>query len=161
MAKKPSNCPEATQYLSTNLKNRNHAIKEVGYGPLNPELDEITLRVVAESNKQLSPSARKAALTALLDAYPTNYDFWIQKAMLWTNTDLRTVMTARCANCTFFDTSPEMMACIDSGVAGSDKIDTHDMTGDLGYCVALKFKCAASRTCDAWAVRATKKKGSL
>ena len=30
-------CPEATQDIHINLKNRNNAIKEYGYGPLNPE----------------------------------------------------------------------------------------------------------------------------
>lgn len=29
-------CPIATQDISVNLKNRNHAIKEYGYGPANP-----------------------------------------------------------------------------------------------------------------------------
>ena len=29
-------CPVATQDVHVNLKNRNHAIKEYGYGPLNP-----------------------------------------------------------------------------------------------------------------------------
>jgi hypothetical protein len=30
-------CPEATVDIHVNLKNRNNAIKEYGYGPLNPE----------------------------------------------------------------------------------------------------------------------------
>jgi len=30
-------CPTATVDIHINLKNRNHAIKEYGYGPLNPE----------------------------------------------------------------------------------------------------------------------------
>jgi hypothetical protein len=29
-------CPIATQDVSINLKNRNHAFKEFGYGPPNP-----------------------------------------------------------------------------------------------------------------------------
>lgn len=151
-----SSCPPATQDLSVNLINRNRAIKETGYGPFNPDLDDITLAVVAESNKEPTPALRKAALRDLLEANPTNYDFWIQKAMLWSHKDLRIVMSARCGNCTFFDTSPQMMKCIEKGLVGkveSDADAAHDSAGDLGYCVALKFKCAASRTCDAWAVR--------
>lgn len=31
-------CPIATQDIHVNLKNRNHAFKEYGYGPANPEL---------------------------------------------------------------------------------------------------------------------------
>ena len=31
-------CPMATKDVHVNLKNRNHAIEEYGYGPMNPEL---------------------------------------------------------------------------------------------------------------------------
>ena len=31
-------CPIATQDIHVNLKNRDHAFKEYGYGPANPEL---------------------------------------------------------------------------------------------------------------------------
>ena len=33
---KGKSCPVATMDVHVNLKNRNHAIKEYGYGPLNP-----------------------------------------------------------------------------------------------------------------------------
>ena len=37
--KDPESCPIATLDVEVNLKNRNHAIDEYGYGPLNPEED--------------------------------------------------------------------------------------------------------------------------
>ena len=33
---KGKSCPVATMDVHVNLKNRNHAIEEYGYGPLNP-----------------------------------------------------------------------------------------------------------------------------
>jgi hypothetical protein len=47
-----------------------------------------------------------------------------------------------------------MKACIaDSLQEGDENVaDSYDVVaaGDLGYCEALDFKCAAARTCDAW-----------
>jgi hypothetical protein len=47
-----------------------------------------------------------------------------------------------------------MKECIVNGLQQGDenKADSYDVVaaGDLGYCEALDFKCAASRTCDAW-----------
>jgi hypothetical protein len=48
---------------------------------------------------------------------------------------------------------PEMLNCIKSGLAqGEREKDAWDTikAGDLGYCESFDFKCAASRTCDAW-----------
>jgi hypothetical protein len=45
-----------------------------------------------------------------------------------------------------------MLDCIASGLgneAGNDAWGSIE-AGDLGYCEAFDFKCAASRTCDAW-----------
>lgn len=111
-------CPPATQDIMINTKNRNKAINNIGYGPLNPDRP--------------------------------NVDFWEEKAKLWqTTTD--EAKSSRCANCAMFIKTPEILECIESGIApgepdGWDSVDA----GDLGYCEALDFKCAAGRTCDAW-----------
>lgn len=152
--KQSRSCPLETRDLGANLKNRKIAIKDYGYGPMNPELDDVTVEIVKLSNQETNPQRRKATLEALLQANPNNYKFWLEKAMLWGDKDIRSVMSARCGNCIMFDNSPEMIDCIKSGIFGGQP-DSHDVTGDLGYCVGLKFKCAASRTCDAWV---TKKK---
>ena len=47
-----------------------------------------------------------------------------------------------------------MLDCIEQGLAagGSGSQDAWDViaTADLGYCEIFDFKCAATRTCDAW-----------
>jgi hypothetical protein len=115
-------CPPATQDIQLNLKNRQNAIDNVGYGPLNP----------AEPNDK----------------------FWQDKATRW-NTDVEEARSAICGNCVFFDRRPETLQCIETGIAEGGSGDTSAWgsidQAELGYCTALDFKCAASRTCNAWA----------
>lgn len=112
-------CPPATQDIMINLENRNKAIKNVGYGPLNPDRP--------------------------------NVDFWEEKAKLW-QTTADEAKTSRCANCAVFIKTPEMLECIEKGLNEQDSRDAWGSVnaGDLGYCEAFDFKCAAGRTCDAW-----------
>jgi hypothetical protein len=114
-------CPTATQNVSINLKNRQKAIKDANYGPLNP----------AEPNA----------------------DYWQAKADQF-KTTVKEAKTSKCGNCAAFIQTKEMLACINKGLAAGDSSkenawDTID-AGNLGYCEAFDFKCASSRTCDAW-----------
>jgi DNA-binding ferritin-like protein len=116
-------CPPATQNIELNLKNRQNAIDNVGYGPLNP----------------MEP----------------NDDFWQEKADKW-KTSPDEAKKSVCGNCVFFIRTPQMLDCISTGIeqGGSQEIDADAAIdqAELGYCEALDFKCAASRTCNAWAV---------
>ena len=116
-------CPPATQNIELNLKNRQNAIDNVGYGPLNP----------------VEP----------------NDDFWQEKADKW-KTSSEEAKKSVCGNCVFFVRTPQMLDCISTGIEqGGSSVDDADASIDqaeLGYCEALDFKCAASRTCNAWAV---------
>ena len=116
-------CPPATQNIELNLKNRQNAIDNVGYGPLNP----------------MEP----------------NDDFWQEKADKW-KTSPDEAKKSVCGNCVFFVRTPQMLDCISTGIEqGGSSVDDADASIDqaeLGYCEALDFKCAASRTCNAWAV---------
>lgn len=116
-------CPPATQDIELNLKNRQNAIDNVGYGPLNPK--------------------------------EPNDEFWQDKADKW-NTTVEEARTTTCATCVFFVRTPEMLDCIAKGIEqGGSSVGDADSAIDqaeLGYCEALDFKCAASRTCNAWAV---------
>jgi hypothetical protein len=119
-------CPEATTDIHVNLKNRNHAIEDYGYGPLNPE---------SESRA-----------------------FWDKKAELWMTT-VREAKKARCGNCAAFIQTPKMLACIENGIHASEEGEEHESNApevveaaNLGYCELFHFKCAGSRTCDAWLV---------
>jgi len=77
--------------------------------------------------------------------------FWEKKAQLW-KTDLDTVKTARCGNCAAFDQSDLVLDCIEKGINETKAADPREVMelADLGYCQLFKFKCAGSRTCDAW-----------
>jgi hypothetical protein len=117
----PDTCPPATQDIILNIKNRQNAIDNVGYGPLNP----------AEPNDE----------------------FWQGKADRWSVTPDEAKKSV-CGNCAVFIQTSRMLDCIATGLQQGDKNveDSYDVVaaGDLGYCEALDFKCAAARTCDAW-----------
>ena len=114
-------CPPATQDIATNLTNRENAIKTAAYGPLNP----------AESNDK----------------------FWQAKASRWSVT-IGDAKKSLCDNCAVFVVTTKMRDCIASGLeqGGSSQENAWDAidVAELGYCEAFDFKCAASRTCDAW-----------
>jgi hypothetical protein len=115
-------CPPATQDIVLNINNRQNAIDKVGYGPLNPD--------------------------------EANTEFWQEKADRWKTTPVEASKSI-CGNCVFFDRRPKTLDCIETGLAegGSGEQSAWDSIdqADLGYCTALDFKCAASRTCNAWA----------
>jgi hypothetical protein len=116
-------CPPATQDIQLNLKNRQNAIDNVGYGPLNPK--------------------------------EPNEEFWADKADRW-NIAPEEAKTSVCGNCVFFVKTPKMLECISSGIeqggSSAEDADSAIDQAEMGYCEALDFKCAASRTCNAWAV---------
>ena len=115
-------CPPATQDISLNLANRKICVDKANYGPANPELD--------------------------------NPEFWQQKANLF-KTSVDEAKTMRCSNCAAFVIKEKMLQCIEKGIA-STSIKEEDIAKemvekiDLGYCELFDFKCAGSRTCDAW-----------
>jgi hypothetical protein len=116
-------CPPATIDLELNLKNRQYAIDKIGYGPLNPN----------------EPSE----------------EFWAQKAERWSVT-IDDAKTSRCGNCAVFNKTTKILNCISDGLneggAPTDDWSAAIDQAELGYCEMLDFKCAASRTCDAWVV---------
>jgi hypothetical protein len=120
---KEQKCPDATQNVELNLENRQHAIDDYGYGPPNPE--------------------------------EPNDEFWQKKLEIWKE-QISTVEEAKkmlCGNCGVFNISKKMKDCIKTGMSGGEETqaDDYDMVvEDLGYCQMLNFKCAASRTCNAW-----------
>ncbi len=115
-------CPQATQDISVNLANRKTCVDKANYGPANPKLD--------------------------------NADFWQKKADLF-KTSVDQAKTMMCANCAAFVIKEKMRQCIEKGIS-STSINEDDIAkeimseADLGYCELFDFKCAGSRTCDAW-----------
>ena len=59
---------------------------------------------------------------------------------------------ALCGNCAFFYRTPQILKCIADGLG--EEVDPYEAidAGEIGYCDAFDFKCAASRTCSAWVV---------
>jgi hypothetical protein len=78
-----------------------------------------------------------------------NKQFWMKKASAWEVSE-KDAKTALCGNCSAFNQDESMLKCIAKGIG--DEGDPWAMieAGDLGYCEIFDFKCAASRTCDAW-----------
>ena len=117
---KQEKCPPATQDIALNLKNRQKAIDEYGYGPLNPDLPntKFWMKKVDEWNLD-SVEEAKQSLCGNCAAFDQRKD------------------TLDCiAQGIDSDSPQDAEAVIDAG--------------DLGYCKFLKFKCASRRTCDAW-----------
>lgn len=96
---------------------------------------------------------------AAIDKYhygPANPDqpenYWKDSAKSWKISE-KTAKTMTCSNCSAFDVSDKMWACIESGIEGNSK-ETDAMAtihkADLGYCNFLHFKCAGTRSCSAW-----------
>lgn len=79
-----------------------------------------------------------------------NDDFWQKKADLF-KTTIDQAKTMRCGNCAAFIVKQKMLDCIEKGIASEieEAKDIVDLA-DLGYCELFDFKCAGSRTCDAW-----------
>jgi len=115
-------CPIATRDITLNLQNRGKAIDKADYGPMDPR--------------------------------QPNDEYWMRMASRW-NTTPDEARKMRCGNCGAFDQSPEMLQCIEDGLTEDREADRmEDMVdaSDLGYCEIFDFKCAASRTCNAWIV---------
>ena len=80
-----------------------------------------------------------------------NTPFWSKKADQW---DVSTddAKQSLCGNCAAFNVSDKIKQCIADGIGNdADPWGTIKLA-DLGYCEIFDFKCAASRTCDAWVV---------
>lgn len=113
-------CPPATQDISLNLKNRQKAIDEYHYGPLNPNLpnDEYWQELADKWNTKDIESVKQ-------NRCGNCGAFDVSKEM---------------QSCIAKGIGSE---------PGSSAMDSVD-AGHLGYCKFLKFKCASKRTCDAW-----------
>ena len=120
VAEAAKKCPPATQDIGINLENRQKAIDEYGYGPLNPDMPnrKFWMKKVDEWNLDSMEEAQQS-LCGNCAAFDVRQD------------------TLDCIAQGIDSDSPEDA----EGV-----IDA----GELGYCKFLKFKCASRRTCDAW-----------
>jgi len=129
--KNPAACPVATQDVQVNLKNRNEAIKEYGYGPLNP------LEPSAPFWKRLA-GIWGVSVAAAQTSHCDNCSAFIQtKEML-----------ACIEKGIGYD--PDEPPANNKAEAVTAKVVAR--SANLGYCQLFHFKCAGDRTCDAWLV---------
>lgn len=77
-------------------------------------------------------------------------DYWNDIADEW-DTTVEEAQKSTCGNCAAFDVTTKIKDCIAEGLDDESE-DPYDVieAGELGYCRAFKFKCAAARTCTAW-----------
>lgn len=115
------NCPVATFDIKLNLKNRNWAFKNVGYGPANPEEDN--MEYWGERAKEWNTDIDEAQTMRC-----GNCAAFIQ--------------TPEMLECIVNGIDPE------EGKEGyAPEVEE---AADLGYCELFDFKCAGDRTCSAW-----------
>ncbi len=102
-------------------------------------------------NLQNRENAIKTAAYGPLNPARPNNEFWQKKAERW-STDVAEAKSSVCGNCAVFIKTPRMLDCIESGLGNEQGNDAWGIidAGELGYCEAFDFKCASSRTCDAW-----------
>ena len=116
-------CPAPTQNIELNLVNRQKAINEFGYGPLNPN----------EPNEKF---------------WQAKADMWKLDSI----EEAKTSRCGNCAAFDITNKTIDCIAKGIGNDQGSENPMDVIEAGDLGYCRFLKFKCAAKRTCDAWVV---------
>jgi hypothetical protein len=127
--KSPKACPVATQDIHINLKNRNHAIKEYGYGPLNPD----------EPNDKFWK--RLADMWGITSAEAKTSRCKNCAAFVQTKEMLACIEKG----ISFDPDEPE-----ENNTAEAVTAKVVQDKANLGYCQLFHFKCAGNRTCDAW-----------
>lgn len=117
-------CPLATYDIKENLKKRNWAFKNVGYGPANPE----------EPNDDFWQERA--------DEWNTDVDQ--AKTMRCGNCSafIQTPEMIKCIE--------DGIEADEEGPPHEDYAPDVVDSADLGYCELFHFKCAANRTCSAW-----------
>lgn len=116
-------CPVATQDVATNLKNRNHAFKEYGYGPPNP--DEPNHAFWLKKAKMYN-----APTEDIMGMRCGNCAAFVQSPKMM--------------QCIISGLEKDE----EEGKLSYD--EQFVKAADLGYCDLFQFTCAAARTCDAW-----------
>jgi hypothetical protein len=116
-------CPAATQSIEVNLKNRNIAFAEYGYGPPDPSAKNTEFW-------KLKVEMYKAPLSEIKNMKCGNCAAFIQ--------------TPRMMECIIGGLEKD---------EGKNELSFDEQfvaAADLGYCDLFQFTCAAARTCDAW-----------
>ena len=121
IVEKDKDCPDATQDIELNIKNRQKAIDEFGYGPADP----------SQKNEKF---------------WKKKMDMWKVDDL----SEVKNMLCGNCAafdvSSKMLDCIEKGIGDDGNSISPLDTINA----GQLGYCRFLKFKCASERTCDAW-----------
>jgi hypothetical protein len=117
-------CPIVTHDIKLNLKNRDWAFKNVGYGPVNPDIED------------------KVFWAKRADEWATTTDIAKQSRCGNCSAFIQTPEMMDC-----------IVSGI-QGEESNDETYANEVvaSAELGYCELFEFKCAADRTCSAWLV---------
>jgi hypothetical protein len=143
-------CPVATQNVEVNLEHRQIAIEKYGYGPLNPNNPNVKFwkakqalwkseTIEEAKSARCNSCAAFNITTKILSCIekPLASDVVPEEMPVAEGEDMQAQVAAP---------EPEFD---DTEGADKDAWDTIE-AGKLGYCTMHKFKCAGSRTCNAW-----------
>jgi hypothetical protein len=115
-------CPASTQDVKLNLKNRDWAFKNVGYGPANPEEESSDFWIARAKEWNTSVDEAKTMRCGNCAAF---------------------IVTPEMEMC--------IVNGMGSG-EGGEEYEAIAEAADLGYCELFEFKCAGSRVCSAYLV---------
>ena len=117
-------CPVATQDIQVNLKNRNNAFKEFGYGPPDPSEPNEVFWIKKAKMYNAPTDAVKAMRCGNCAAF---------------------IQTPAMLEC--------IKSGIEGNKESDKELAYEDQfmeAANLGFCELFHFTCAGSRTCDAW-----------
>jgi len=117
-------CPIVTKDIKLNLKNRDWAFKNVGYGPVNPEIDDKVFWAKRAEEWATTPEIAKQSRCGNCSAF---------------------IQTPQMMECIVKGIQGEES---DNETYANEVVNS----AELGYCELFEFKCAADRTCSAWLV---------
>lgn len=117
-------CPIVTHDIELNLENRDWAFKNVGYGPVNPEIEDKVFWAKRADEWATTPEIAKQSRCGNCSAF---------------------IQTPEMMDC--------IVSGI-QGEESNDETYANEVVNaaELGYCELFEFKCAADRTCSAWLV---------
>lgn len=118
---------------------------------MNP-LEGMTI-IVSSDEDELTVKSNKANRDNVIEYWcfgpeqttSDNTEFWRKMGKVWDMNE-KDARRRLCANCTFFDNSPEALEMMDE-----IEEDEYDADGSgRGYCTKFEFICHNLRVCQAW-----------
>ena len=117
-------CPIATHDIVLNLKHRDWAFKNVGYGPVNPNIEDKVFWAKRADEWATTPEIAKQSRCGNCSAF---------------------IQTPEMMDC--------IVSGIQKEESNQETYANEVVANaELGYCELFEFKCAADRTCSAWLI---------